>query len=213
MSYILVIIAITALISIAGFTSEDFVNKMILWPARMDSPAEYHRFVSAGFVHADFMHLAFNMFSLYLFGQGAEYILSLAGPLAVKRHYAGTLILTMYVSGIIISSIPSFVKHRNNLYYRSLGASGAVAAIIFFCIYYMPWNEIGLVFLPFKIPGIVFGGLYLACEMYMARKGTGTVNHDAHMWGALYGLFFAFMADPTHGAYFVEMIRNPVWKF
>ncbi len=213
MNYILVIVVITALISIAGFSNEQVVNKLILWPGQMHNPAEYHRLLSHGFIHADIMHLAFNMISLYFFGANVQFTFGSGGELSGRGDYAGTIIITLYLSAIIIASLPTFLKNRNNNYYRSLGASGGVAAIIFFSIFYYPWNEIGIIFLPFGMPGIVFGGLYLACEAYMSRKEVGNVNHSAHFWGSVYGLLVAFMLDPSHGSNFIEALKHPQWKF
>lgn len=197
-----IIIAITAIISLAGFANEYLVERLILWPKKMHNPVEYYRLITSGFVHADWMHLLFNMYSLYAFGITVEYVI----------HYLGKpseMFYTLYLSGIIISSLPSFAKNRNNAYYRSLGASGGVAAVVFFSIYYFPWGGIRIMPIPFDIPAIIFGVLYLAFEAYMARKGAGNVNHDAHFWGSVYGLVFALVLDPSHGKAFINEISHP----
>lgn len=204
MNYTLIIIVATALISIAGFSNESIINKLILWPRYMhNNPAEYYRLLTSGFIHADVMHLAFNMFSLYFFGEQVQFVFS-----SITGH--GELLFILYLTGIIVSSLPSFLKNRNNSYYRSLGASGGVAAILFFTIYYFPWARLSFIIVPqLKIPAIVFGGLYLAYEYFMSKRGIGNVNHDAHFWGSVYGLFFAFAVDPTHGRWVIEKITNP----
>ena len=112
-------------------------------------------------------------------------------------------------SGIIISSLPSFIKNRNNSHYRSLGASGGVSSVLFLMIYYSPWSGIGIMFIPIHIPSIVFGVLYIAYEYYMSKRGGTNINHDAHLWGAIYGLFFAFCIDETHGANFIDQMMHP----
>lgn len=196
MTITIIIIAVTVIISLAAFNNADLVNKLILWPRYMDSPQEYYRLLTSGFIHADWNHLIFNMFSLYFMGETAEMLI-------------GGKIITLYLTGIIISSLPSFLKHRNNSYYRSLGASGGVASILFLVIYFYPWGRIQFLFIPVGIPSILFGVLYLAFEAYMGRKGTGQLNHDAHFWGAVYGLLFAVLIDPTHGLSFLAQLTHP----
>lgn len=193
---VIITVVITVLISMAAFNNEALANKLILWPRYMDSPQEYYRLLTSGFIHADWNHLIFNMISLYFIGSSAEYILGMG-------------FLTLYLTGIIISSLPSFLKHRNNSYYRSLGASGGVASVMFFFIYFAPWSKLYIIFLPIGIPAIIFGVLYLIYEAYMAKKGGGYMNHDAHFWGAVYGLAYALVIDPTHGKLFINSIMNP----
>lgn len=196
MSFTLITVILTVAISIAAFNNENLVNKLILWPRYMNDPQEYYRLLTSGFIHADWNHLIFNMVSLYFIGSSAESILGMG-------------FLTLYLTGIIISSLPSFLKHRKNSYYRSLGASGGVAAIMFFFIYFAPWSKLYIIFLPIGIPAMLFGVLYLVYEAYMAKKGGGTMNHDAHFWGAVYGLVYALIIDPTHGKLFINAVLNP----
>lgn len=201
MNYTVIIVAITVLVSIAGFTNEQLQNKLILWPRYMDNPGQYYRLLTSGFIHADWMHLAFNMFSFYSFGEATVLIFQMLGK-------PPELFLIVYLSAIVVSSLPSFLKHRNDGYYRSLGASGGVAAILFFFTFYFPWQGIKLFFFP-EIPAVVFGALYLGFEFYASRRGIGNVNHDAHFWGAVYGLFVAFLVDPSHGKEFLNTITHP----
>ena len=196
MTFTIIIVAITVLLSIAAFNNETIINKLILWPRQMNNPQEYYRLLTSGFIHADWNHLLFNMITLFYMGRWAEYIL-------------GAGFLTLYLTGIIIASLPSFLKNRNNSYYRSLGASGGVAAVLFFFIYSTPWSRISMMFIPIGIPSIIFGVLYLVFEAYMAKKGAGNVNHDAHIWGSVYGLFFALLTDPTHGLSFINALLSP----
>jgi membrane associated rhomboid family serine protease len=202
MSYTIIIIAVTVLISLAAFTTDELMSKLILWPKKMNNPAEYYRLLTSGFIHADWMHLFFNMYTLYAFGATVENVIHALG-------YNEILFLIMYLSGIVVASLPSFVKNRHNGYYRSLGASGGVASIIFFTIYYFPWNKISIVFFPIGIYSVVFGGLYLAYEAYMSKRGAGNVNHDAHFWGSVFGLLFALTLDPSHGKDFIYTITHP----
>ena len=199
MTFTIIIIVVTALVSIAAFSNHDLINKLILWPRVMyNSPIEYYRFLTSGFVHADWNHLLFNMFTLYSFGQAVEYFIG-----------SGQMFLLLYLSGIIISSLPAFFKHRNNSYYRALGASGGVSSVLFFAIYFAPWSRIGILFIPIGIPAIIFGGLYLVYCVYMSKRGNDNIGHDAHLLGSLYGVFFAVVLDPTHGLSFINNILNP----
>src|ERR1035437_2102232 len=159
MSFTIIIIAITVLISIAAFNNVALMNKLILWPKQMSSPEEYYRLITSGFIHNDWNHLIFNMLTLYFFGTNAEMIF---GQLSY-----GILFIILYLTGIIIASLPSFLKNRNNSYYRSLGASGGVSAIIFFSIYYFPWSRIYFFFIPIGIPSIIFAILYLIYSAFM----------------------------------------------
>ncbi len=172
------------------------MDKLLLWPARMQGPADYYRFLTAGFVHADTMHLAFNMITLYFFG---DYLV---------QYIGNEKFVLLYLLGIVVSCLPSYIKKRQQPGYRSLGASGGVSAIVFAMIYLAPWSQIGLFFLIY-IPSILFAILYLGYTAYMARKGTGYVNHDAHLWGSLFGLLFMLVIDPTHGAFFLEELMHP----
>lgn len=196
MSVTLIIIIITAVISFAAFQNHNLSDKLLLWPARMNSPTEYYRFLTAGFVHADTMHLAFNMISFYFFGEMLER--------AIGYQY----FVILYLTGIIVSCIPSYFKKRHNPGYRSLGASGGVAAIIFACIYLDPWNVI-YIFFSIPMPSILFAVIYLVYTAYLAKKDAGIVNHDAHLWGSIFGLLFMLVVDPSHGMYFIQMLQHP----
>ncbi len=202
MNNTIIIIVITSLISLAAFGSEALKNKLILWPKKMDNPIEYYRLITSGFIHADWMHLLFNMYTLYAFGATVEYVIQYLGQ-------PNQMFITLYLSGIIVSSLPSFVKNRNNTYFMSLGASGGVASIIFFAIYYFPWSRITIFPIPVGIPSVVFGALYLLYEAYMAKRSAGHINHDAHFWGSVYGILFAVVLDPTHGSAFINAITHP----
>lgn len=203
MSYTLIIVIITGIISYTAFTNESLYNRFILWPKRMDSPNEYYRLLSSGFIHADWMHLIFNMLALFLFGRYVESYFA-----SMDKHF---LFIILYLGGIIAASLPSFIKHRNDGYYRSLGASGGVAAVLFSFVYFAPWEIIYVWFIP--IPAIIAAVGYLVYSAYMSRKGRDAVNHDAHFWGAVYGFIFTLLFDPTHGRMFFEQVTHPSFNF
>ena len=188
-----IIIVITVGLSLLSFRNKKLLNALLLWPAKMKTPKTYYRFLTAGFVHVDYGHLFVNMFSFFFFANVLE------TSIIVGYQY----LVLLYLTGIVVACIPSFLKNRKNEAYQSLGASGGVAAIIFASIYLNPWKNI-LQFGSHGLPGLAFAFLYLIFTAILARKGNGRVNHDAHFWGALYGLVFMFLIDPSHGVNFLH---------
>lgn len=177
-----ILIGINVIISLIGFSNADLIDKTIMWPYRIKREKQYYRFITSGFIHADFIHLLFNMFSFYYFGSAIEYYFAQYG-LGGNVSY-----LLLYFVALIIADIPSYLKHQDDDNYRALGASGAVSAVIFACILFQPWGTILIYFIP--MPFIVFAFLYLGYCIYMSKKNLGHVNHDAHLWGSLFGLIF-----------------------
>ena len=116
----------------------------------------------------------------------------------------------MYLSGIVVASLPSFYKNRDNDWYRSLGASGGVAAVLFSLVYFAPWAVLRVMFIP--VPNILFAVLYLIYSAYMGKRGKDNTNHDAHFWGAVYGFLFTVVADPSHGRLFFEQMMHPSFR-
>ncbi len=195
----LVLVLVTVLVSLAGFRNDELIDKTILWPARMRGPEEYYRFLSSGFIHQDVAHLFFNMFTLFFIGGSVEQIFTGFGQ--------ALLYPVLYLAGIVVASLPSFLKHRNNISYRSLGASGGVAAVLFSLVYFAPWAKLLIYFI--SVPSILFAVLYLAYSAYMAKRGDDNINHDAHLWGAVFGFFFTLLISPDHGRFFLEQMAHP----
>lgn len=159
------------------------MNRLILTPYWIERKKEYYRFITSGFIHADLKHLIFNMISLYFFGY-------------IVEAWLGTgLYVLLYITAIVVSDIPTYLKHKNNSNYASLGASGAVSAVIFASILLHPINLIFIYFIP--MPAIVFGILYLAYSYYMDKQSRDNVNHSAHLYGAVYGLLFVGVLYPA----------------
>ena len=179
----LALIAINVIFSLIGFSNAGFVDKTIMWPYRVSREKQYVRFITSGFLHADFMHLFFNMFTLFFFGRAVEFYFSQYGLGANVAYIA------LYFLALIISDIPTYFKYRNDYHYRSLGASGAVSAIVFAAIVFNPWSSIYL-YGALKISATVYAVLYIAYCIYMGKKGGDNINHDAHLWGALFGIAF-----------------------
>lgn len=192
------LIAVTVLVSMQAFRDRNLFAKLILWPARMKQPSEYYRFLSSGFIHADNQHLIFNMISLFFMGYGVA---------TYYEYFVGKpMYLLLYLSGIIVSSIPSYLKNRNNMYYSSLGASGGVSAVTTAYVYFAPWSKIIIFVIP--MPAILYAVLFIAGSAYMSRQNRDNINHDAHLWGAVYGFLFTWAVDPSHGTWFIENMKH-----
>jgi len=203
MAVTIILIAITALVSYVAFNNYSLWEKLMMWPRMMQGqPQEYYRFLTSGFIHADYQHLIFNMLTLFFFGRNAELILT-----AIFGQVSSAVYGLFYLATIIISSVPAFIKHRNNGNYRSLGASGGVSGVVFFSIYYYPWSMINGF-----IPAFLYAVLYVGYSVYMSRRGMDNVGHDAHLGGAACGFIFAFIADPTHGQVFIQQLLHPVFR-
>jgi len=187
-SLTLVIIVATCIVSFIGLSNRDVINKLIFYPPAIQQNKEWYRFFSHGLIHADIGHLFFNMFALYSFGETLERFF---GALFGNAGYV--IYLLFYVSALAISSIPTYLKQKNNSSYMSLGASGAISAVVFAVIMLIPTSKLGILFLPIDIPAFIFGILYVALSAYLDKRGTGNINHSAHLFGALYGIVFIIL--------------------
>lgn len=207
LSITLVIIIITSIISVIGFSNQRFIEDLIFYPPAVSERKQWYRFITCGFIHADVSHLLFNMLSLYFFGKFVEDAFQDFFPQAGRWMY-----LFMYLSALAVSIIPTYFKNRNNYYYRSLGASGAVSAVVFAGLIIAPDQSIYIYFIPIGIPGFIFAPLYLIFSVLLDRRGGGNINHSAHIWGSIYGLIFIIIAGRAAGvdlvSYFVSAVKN-----
>lgn len=205
MSVTLIIIVATVIISVMAWNNYSLMNRWIMNPYQVANRGQYYRLLTSGFLHADWGHLLFNMITLYFFGGLIEQIFTMLFEASAPIYLIG-----FYVAGIIVSDIPTFLKHRTNPAYNSLGASGGVSAILFAAIMFTPLTKISLFFIPIGIPGFIFGLLYLAYSYYEGRQGRGNVNHDAHLYGALFGILFMIVVYPPVLSSFIEQIAG--WR-
>jgi membrane associated rhomboid family serine protease len=201
-SITMIILVLTTITSFLSFNNSRLMDALIFWPPAISMRRQYYRFLTCGFIHADLMHLAFNMITLYFFGRGLE--LFYMGRLGLQ-HYYFTL---LYLSAIIVANIPSYLKQHDNYNYRSLGASGGVCAILFAFILIDPWETLQLFGLV-DVPAIAYAVLFLAYTIYMSRRGGDNVNHDAHLWGAIYGVVFTIIAHPRVVNTFLNELSHP----
>lgn len=210
MSITLIIIIITALISISAFSSERIYNDLIFYPPAVTHQRQWYRFFSCGLIHADWFHLIFNMYALYMFGETVEDFFSYR----LFQEKGKLFYLLMYISALGVCLLPTYAKHKDDSYYRSLGASGAVSAVIFAFVILNPTANLGLIILPgIKIPGFIFGFIYLGISSFLDKRGGGNINHSAHIWGALYGMGFLIVMAAIFSNYpvlqmFIEQVKN-----
>lgn len=193
-SYTLVIIIITALVSIGGFNNRKIIDDLIFYGPAVSQQKQVYRFFTCGFIHADWSHLIFNMLSLYFLGPYVE-----QGFDALFGSIGRWIYVLLYISALAVSLLPTYSKHKENYYYKSLGASGAVSAVIFAGLMLVPTMELYIFFIPIPVPGFIFGPLYLLISAYMDRQGGDNINHSAHIWGALYGLAFVIIGSYAVG--------------
>jgi membrane associated rhomboid family serine protease len=200
-----IIIIITVLVSLGGFSNRKIIDDLIFYPPAVTKQGQWYRFFTCGLIHADTLHLIFNMFSLFFFGKLVE-----EGFVVLFGPTGKWLYLAMYVTALLFSLLPTYLKNRNNYNYRSLGASGAVSAVIFAGLLLQPVGTIYFYFFP--MPSFVFAPLYLLFTAYMDRKGGDSINHSAHLWGSLYGLAFMIVASMMVGFPIlqraVEQVKN-----
>ena len=185
-SITLIIIVVTCLVSFGAFSNHKLMDDLIFFPPAVKNNNQWYRFVTCGFIHADIPHLLFNMYSLYMFGDYVEKACTeIFGDPTGKVIY-----VSLYIFALIACLLPSYNRHKNDYGYRSLGASGAVSAIIFAGILLFPTLGIGMFFIPLRIPGFIFGPLYLGVCVYLDRRQKDHINHSAHFWGAIFGIVF-----------------------
>ena len=206
------IIGITVLISMNAMNNSDLKYKMMFIPYRVNHNKEYPRILSHVFIHADWGHLFFNMFSLYFLGKVLLFGVYLddngnviyEGFMQTYGNVNGQIhFVLLFVLGGIFASIIPYLRHRENPNYMSLGASGAVSAVIFAFILWCPTMELNLLFIPIPIPAFIFGPLYIGLEIYLDKRGKGNVAHDAHLGGAIFGILYVLFINIDKGKGFI----------
>ena len=205
---VFVLIGLTVAISAYAWSKTELMESWIMQPYVMARSGQWYRLLTSGFLHADWAHLLFNMFAFYSFG-----------PLVLAALQGGYgeglglgLFLLLYLGGIIVSDLPTYFRHRDDPTYRSLGASGGVSAVVFASILLFPVNSGGggIIIFPIPIPiqPFLFGFLYLAYSWYMGRRRGDNINHDAHFYGALFGVLLLLALMPAAGPEFVTQISS-----
>ena len=184
------LLAVTILISAIAMDNQSLKYRLMLNPYDVIHHKKWYRCFTHAFVHGDWLHLGFNMYVLFSFGEVLEFqLIRLYG---LKGYYYMAL---LYLSAILFSSLLSLYTNKDNPGYNSLGASGAVMAILFACILLFPTAELGLLFLPMRIPAFIFGPIILIAEYALSKRGGTGIAHDAHFAGAVYGIIFMTIVD------------------
>ena len=203
MSLTLIFIALTVALSIYAWNNPHIMNKWIMNPYSVYRHKEYYRFLTAGFIHADYGHLLFNMLSLYFFGDVVEYYFTqVFGESTGIIYYA-----VLYLGGILAGGIPGFMDNKNNSYYNALGASGGVSAVVFSAILFDPLSKIYIYF-AIGLPGFIYAILYSAYSYYMSKRNLDNIGHSAHLWGAGFGVVFTLLLEPSLFMHFINQILS-----
>ncbi|HXA01222.1 MAG TPA: rhomboid family intramembrane serine protease [Cytophagaceae bacterium] len=196
LSVTLIVIIITVAASLYAWKNPEIYQKWMMNPYRVNRNNEYYRFITSGFIHADYSHLFFNMFSLFFFAQLVENIMGILN------------FLILYIVGIIISDLPTYFKYKNSPHYNSLGASGGVSSVIFASILLNPLNKIYIFFIPVGIPGFIYGLLFLGFCYYMSKRGGDNINHSAHFYGSVFGIVYTIIVLPWALGNFIEQVKS-----
>ncbi len=184
-SITLILIIVNAAVSLLGlFAVPKIIEQWMMMPYRVIQNKTWYELITSGFVHGSIGHLLFNMITLFFFGSVIENVIG-------QGHF-----IALYFSGLLASSLPSLIKHKDNPQYATLGASGAVESVLFAFILLFPFENIYLVFIPIGIPAILFGAIFVGYSIY-ASKQEGKINHEAHIAGAVWGVLYMLIFIPN----------------
>jgi membrane associated rhomboid family serine protease len=201
-SVLTILIGVTIIISLNGFNNNNLKERLLFVPFRIKHNNEHLRIISHVLIHADLTHLAFNMFSLYFLGSFLE-----NSFIQYYGFYKGeSFFFILYILGGIFATFIPYYRQHENRNYQSLGASGAVSAIVFAAILWNPTMQLGILFIPIPIPAYLFGPIYLFIEYLADKKGNSGIAHDAHIGGAIFGVIFILLINFDKGKEFFYLI-------
>lgn len=208
------ILILTVGFSLYAMNNPEIKYKYIFHPYSINHYNQHYRFLSHAFLHGDYLHLAFNMYALWMFGPIVEkqVLPLLAGSFGEPDKKMGmALFILLYTGAIYASSISEYFKNKNNTHYTSLGASGAVNALIFSFITCSPMSQLGFFFIP--MPAWVFGIVYLGISYYLSKRKTGSdsvdrIGHEAHFWGAMFGIVFTLTLGLLNQEVYFNLINQ-----
>lgn len=196
MSAAVLILLIIFVLSVIAFEKPSLKEELLLQPYRIVLEKRYYMLLTGGFVHNDWLHLIFNAVTFYFFAIPLEQIV-------------GTeFFLVIYFGSLLASSIPDVVMEWRNPTFRTLGASGAISGAMFAFILHAPSSKISLFLLPIGIPAPIFALLYFAYTYYAAKQGMDSINHNAHLWGAIAGLGITIFLSPNVLSDFISYYLN-----
>lgn len=192
--------------SYLGFQQPAFLHRFKHWPYMEKHEGEWYRFVSSGFLHGGWLHLLINMFVFWQFGMIVESAYeSFFGPTMGKVWF-----IVLYITTIVVADLSTYMKHKENYGFSSIGASGAVSGILFIYILMMPWNTLylwGII----PIPALLVGVGYLWYSHHAAGQAGSRIDHDAHFYGAVYGIVFTLILKPEMALHFWQAVQNVPW--
>lgn len=196
-----IIFIFTVVTSIYTFSNPHLFGKFMLHPYTVSRGKNLYTIFTSGIIHRDWTHLLFNMLTFYFFGFALEKIL------AGSSSWGHGQFALLYLLSLVLSDIPTIIKQRNQITYHSLGASGAICAVLFGVILFVPNMSIYMFFIPIPIPAVIFGPLFLIYCAWMARSANDSINHDAHFYGALSGLLITIILHPAIVPYFLRELQ------
>ncbi|MBX2840164.1 MAG: rhomboid family intramembrane serine protease [Flammeovirgaceae bacterium] len=199
-----ILVVIIVLVSLYADKNYELKMKLMFTPSRIKDNNEYYRFITSGFIHSGYMHLFFNMFTMYLFGSTLESVFEFRFGELGKIFY-----VVFFIVAVIIAGIPSYIKHKDNPGYHALGASGGTSAIVLAYVMFFPLNKLYLILIPIGIPGFIFATIYLLYSYNMSKNGNlDGIGHDAHLFGALFGVIASVAIDPSVPMTFVQKLSS-----
>jgi membrane associated rhomboid family serine protease len=185
-SVALLVFVATIAASLAGlFANRQIIERSVFRPYYFLRRRQYATPITSGFVHADLPHLIFNMLTFYFFA------------FALEKQIGPARFAVLYFLALVVSDAGTYLKHRDDPQYASLGASGAISAVLFAAIVYFPWMELFIIPIPLPIPAPLFAVAYVGYSWWSAKQARGRINHDAHLGGALFGLLFVLLTEPA----------------
>ncbi len=202
MSITVILIIITTGISFYAWSQPGVLSGFMMNPYLVMKRGQYYRMITSGFVHGNHLHLLFNMFSFYFFGSAVELLFGY-----IFGSPGGIYFIVLYLLAIVFSDIPTLFKHQHNPGYNSLGASGGVAAVIFAFILFLPLEDICF-YGVLCFPGFILGTAYVVYSYVQGKRSADKINHDAHLYGALFGVVFCTVLYPPSLGNFIQQIKD-----
>jgi membrane associated rhomboid family serine protease len=186
---------------------QDSILPLSLHPYSISRGSRYYTIITSIFVHADMQHLAFNMFTYYFFAFQLELTF-----VALQGDMGHLMFFVVYILGAIGGDITTLKKYKNDVRYYSLGASGAISAVLFSYIMFFPLTHLYLLFIPIGIPVLVFGPVYLLYCINAAKDPNSGINHDAHFYGAITGIALTIAMAPNVLVKFISTLSNALYN-
>ncbi|MBK9291040.1 MAG: rhomboid family intramembrane serine protease [Bacteroidetes bacterium] len=188
----IIIILITVVVSLAAFSNETLFNRLMFNAWLINERRQWWRFVTYALLHSGWVHLFVNMFVLYSFGRVAEsaFLMWFGSPKGYLNYFL------LYLGGVLFANVLDYGRHKDNPYYNAVGASGAVAAVLFSAILIVPGSTLIIFPIPIPLPAWLFGILYLVYSVYMGQRASDNIGHYAHFAGAIFGLVFTLILRP-----------------